>query len=191
MNCDEAREWLMDAEPEALATVEGSLVAAHLEMCAECRAVVARLRVMQRELRDAYSAAAASPSGAEHVAFRAMAAGRSPVEGRTAARRRRWVVAVTGVLGLAAAAVLAVSVVPRHEAPRPARSPEVLQSDSDAGAIAGAGRSVTTGVAAGGPGDALARTGHATSGVSVEVPDGRNAIVFATRNPLISVVWIY
>lgn len=190
MNCDEAREWLMDAEPEALATVEGSPVAAHLETCTECRAVVARLRVMQRELRDAYSAAA-SLSGAEHVAFRAMAAGRSPVEGRTAARRRRWVVAVTGVLGLAAAAVLAVSVVPRHEAPRPARSPEVLQSDSDAGAIAGAGRSVTTGVAAGGPGDALARTGNATSGVSVDVPEGRNAIVFATRNPLISVVWIY
>lgn len=27
--------------------------------------------------------------------------------------------------------------------------------------------------------------------VSVVVPDGRNAIVFATKNPLISVVWIY
>jgi hypothetical protein len=29
------------------------------------------------------------------------------------------------------------------------------------------------------------------SSIAVEVPEGRNAIVFATRNPLVSVVWIY
>ncbi len=29
------------------------------------------------------------------------------------------------------------------------------------------------------------------SPIAVEVPEGRNAAVFATRNPLISVVWIY
>jgi len=31
----------------------------------------------------------------------------------------------------------------------------------------------------------------ASTSVAVVVPDGRNAIVFATKNPLISVVWIY
>ena len=27
--------------------------------------------------------------------------------------------------------------------------------------------------------------------IAVDVPDGHNAIVFATRNPLVDVVWIY
>jgi hypothetical protein len=31
----------------------------------------------------------------------------------------------------------------------------------------------------------------AASAIAVEVPEGKNAIVFATKNPLISVVWIY
>ena len=31
----------------------------------------------------------------------------------------------------------------------------------------------------------------ASTAIAVEVPEGRNAIVFDTKNPLISVVWIY
>jgi hypothetical protein len=37
----------------------------------------------------------------------------------------------------------------------------------------------------------IVRVAADSSSIAVDVPDGRNAIVFSTRNPQISVVWIY
>jgi hypothetical protein len=70
--------------------------------------------------------------------------------------------AIGGLLSLGAAAALVLAVVGRNPGvPVPQRVEPTATADS------------------------------AASSIAVEVPEGRNAIVFATRNPLFSVVWIY
>ena len=159
MNCEAVREWLREADPEALAQVEASPVAEHLQSCPSCRAMVSRLLTMQQEVQAAYLAAAPGRSAAD-VAGQVLASGPNILPIRSG---RRNIIAAAGMLGLAAAAVLVVAVVGRGRvAPAaPVVAPAVVADSAPAATIA------------------------------VEVPEGRNAIVFATRNPLISVVWIY
>jgi anti-sigma factor RsiW len=160
MNCHEAREWLIDADPDVLTHAEASPVAGHLQSCASCRAVVARLLTAQHGMHGAYLAVAPRKSAAE-VAQQVLA-GESKVLPITATRRgRRNVVAAASVLSLATAAAVLIAVVGRQRAPAaPAFQPAVVADT-------------------------------AVSSITVEVPEGRNAIVFTTRNPLISVIWIY
>lgn len=157
MNCEQAREWLLEADPDALEHVEVSPVAGHLASCASCRAVVARLLTAQHDVQAAYLAIAPRTSAAE-VAGQALADGRDVLPIRSG---RRNIVAAAGMLGLAAAAVLIVAVVGRDR-------------------VAPASQVVAPAVVA-----------DSAASIAVEVPEGRNAIVFSTRNPLISVVWIY
>ena len=144
MNCAECRDQMLEAGLKELAGDGESAVAAHVRSCEACRFVAVSHLAATRELRTSYDAAvpATSPAG---------------MRGRRVRRRAAFAVAM-----LAAAAMLAVSVVARREAP------EDLHG----------GHWVT-------PYD------PAAASISVEVPDGRNAIVFATKNPLVDVVWIY
>jgi len=98
---------------------------------------------------------------AEEVARRAMLAPSEIVQLRSSGHRRRIGAIAAGLVTLAAAAVL-ITVVGREQA-KPAARPNSRRTIHD--------------------------TAAAT--VAVEVPEGRNAIVLATKNPLISVVWIY
>ncbi len=159
-NCEEAREWLLVAGPESLADAASSPVAGHLEMCASCRELAKRLRSSQDELEAAYLAT--SPRrGAVDVAQRAMDTVHSGVPIMSINRRRRRLIAVAGMVGLAAAAALLVTIVgPSGVAPVSPATPPAVAPDSAAS-------------------------------IAVEVPEGRNAIVFTTRNPKVSVVWIY
>jgi predicted anti-sigma-YlaC factor YlaD len=104
MTCDAARELLLEADLRALT---GEL-RAHIDECAECRALAEQLRDAERRLaRDI--AASVSPTDP------ATAVRRAGVEARRRARRRRG----AGIVTLAAAAGLAaILVVPGRRGPR-------------------------------------------------------------------------
>ena len=156
MNCDDARGWLLDAEPEALARMDASPVAEHLQSCAACRDAASRILAGHRELCAAYGAL--SPRAGAAAVVRGVRERQTVAV--TALGRHR--LAVAGLVSLAAAATVLIAVARRD------RVPPVRQA-------------IPPGVVA----DSVA------SAIAVDVPEGRNAIVFATRNPLISVVWIY
>ncbi len=97
MTCDEARDLLLEAEPEALRGTGTSALALHLAGCAECRAMAVRVLAQQAALDRALTA---------------MAEARLAAPARPA--RRRWRLATWG---LAAAAGLAALLLARPDRP--------------------------------------------------------------------------
>jgi hypothetical protein len=98
---------------------------------------------------------------AEEVARRAMMADSVDLPPRATGHRRRIGAFAAGLVTLAAAAVLITVIGRERLRPAAPSGPPMTASDST------------------------------SSTVAVEVPEGQNAIVLATKNPLISVVWFY
>ena len=160
MTCGEVREWLLVASPELLADVASPPVAGHLETCASCREVAKRLLSSQDELEAAYRSTHPGRSAAD-VAQRAMDTMPTGVPVVSLNRGRHRLIALAGMVGLAAAAAVLITIAGPSGVPpvSPAAQPAV--------------------------------TPDSPASITVEVPEGRNAIVFMTRNPKVSVVWIY
>ena len=185
MNCQEARERLLECEPAELRGDVESPLSAHLRRCAECRAVSERLIAAQSELIAELEALAPprSPTEAAELAMAAAGqaapeASRLTADGRDgevdAAPPRRWRRGVAA--SLAAAAVLAIALLRGPMAPAPGIDPA---------SPAGAEDAVATG-----PGPATtAPPSRAT--VDVDVPAGERVGVFRTSDPEITVVWFF
>jgi anti-sigma-K factor RskA len=164
VTCHDARE-LLAHEDLGVALEPGTPLAEHLAGCADCRRLAEALRADLAELGVAYRAIDSS-TPARTFAERAMAAASDtttgpPPAGVSTIRRGRWTWMLIPV-GIAAAAVLAVV----------------------GNGVLNRGAPTTAPLAA-------AVAPPVEPGVTVEVPNGHNAIVFETKNPKISVVWIY
>lgn len=88
MNCEQARDAMLEAEPTALAATDDSALAAHLRACATCgrraRAILDRERAL---------AAALDARGPRRPADDVLRAARAAESRRAAPRRRGWRVA--------------------------------------------------------------------------------------------------
>ncbi|HEX7051979.1 MAG TPA: hypothetical protein VF188_17355 [Longimicrobiales bacterium] len=160
MNCNDARERLLEAEPAELAGRGESELAAHLRTCARCAGAAARLLEGQA-LLDARLAAFRPRASVDQLLERLpLAAGRveaavAGASGRTSPSRRR--LRAAAAVPLAAAAVVAILVFRREPPPRP-----LPVAEPSAGTVP-----------------------------AVRVPAGRDAAIFRTANPKITIVWIY
>ncbi len=172
MNCHEALEWLLEAGPDELAGVGDSPAAAHLRSCARCTAAAARLLEGQHALAASLDGLRPRLS-ADEALDRVL--GASPSESgvaRAVARLARW----------------------RGGAPaRPTRLPARWRRWAVAAALpaaaAGFAALLLTGDA---PPPAPLPVSHlAERTPALSVPAGRNAAVFTTSNPRITVVWYY
>ena len=207
MRCHESLTLLLAAERDELEGRDSSAVAAHIRDCAKCRAVATQL------LSDTTVLAELTPLPAGLVR-------RQLVPMRSAPRNIARPVAWTGALAAAAVVIfLSVPRIPaRQSAPALASalitSQPVVQpaAAADPRTATGAPRRRTgnksiaavqatrfEGVTAATPVrfvasqavDELAARSADSNGVAVSPPAGRRATVLATRNPAITVVWLY
>lgn len=164
MTCGEALNRMLEAEPAALRADAGAdpVLAEHLRGCGRCRRVAATL-VTELEALDAGLEELATAPGPSRSGSDSPGGSRP----RRAAGSGRGVVRRLGTwVPLAAAAVLAAVLLLR-----PGGDPDP-PPDGPAGAGAAA---------------SVARPGR----VAVTLPADRGGAVMSTRNPNITVVWLY
>ncbi len=170
MNCDEAREALLEAELPLENDDGNSALAMHLRGCANCGALAAALenqlvavRADYEELQPRMSTDAIASTVIERATVRLL----RPLSSRgvelrgsmvQAGRKRRGIVA-TALLGAAIAAAITILVLHNNTIDR-----------RDAGDPQPSAQRVP---------------------IEVEVAENQNAIVFETKNPNITVVWLY
>lgn len=199
ITCDEALEMMLEAEPAELAGQGSSAVAIHLGECARCGAVAMRLLADTRALRETVAAA--------------------PGDSRAFARGGRRVTRPVVVASALAAAAALIFVLPRKaEVPgvpgvpvATARSTPDARSSATAAArassVAPASRALTESpaIAARRFADPVAATPvrfvasqpvttaevATPVAVSVTPPPGVRAAVLRTKDPGITVVWLY
>lgn len=183
MECEAAREAMLECEPSELGGGGDGPLAAHLGTCEACRrrarTLVVELRALDAAL-EAMSGRSAdrTPEAAlEHDVPRGMAAGMSGA-GRW---ERGWRLAAP----LAAAAAIAVLVLawPSGRPPGPGGMTAGPTDRGPAAAAGGAG-------ASSGPA-APAGEGATRGRLRVRVPDDRRVAVFQTRDPSVAVVWFF
>lgn len=192
--CRAARERMLEADPSTLGGHGESELARHLRRCDACRQAGAAILAAHRALADVLERAA-SRVGLERavaLAERGRAVGGAEDEASTPARgarrrigglpggqgaRRRWPRRLLPLVPLAAAAALAILLIGRGAGPRPGTP------GTSSGAHAPAGGAA---VLAERP-----RTAGEDGGFALRVPEGGHAIVFATRDPRITVVWLH
>ena len=170
MNCEAARERLLEVDLDAL----GTDLERHLHECAECRAVAERFRAAEREMERSLGEIGPTLGSAEAVAV-AMSGRLAELTDTPVVKTRRqpspppggsrdWKKLVRWApLPLAAAAALSG-----------------LLTSGDPGSR------VPTGT-----GSSMRRTASAPAGgaFQVELPANRRVAVFETRDPTITVVW--
>jgi hypothetical protein len=206
MNCNEALELMLEADPDELAGKGSSVVAAHVRTCAKCGAVAARLLADTSALATALEA-------------------RSAIARRAPALRTRILrpVAVAGTLA-AAMVLMVLWRTRRSEAPKATASVELpvsapVSAKTSAPLFAPASRAPTAGdsatalpqrsaspaasrrfadaapvVAMPVAATSVSRSAPASTelaALSVDPPPGTRAAVLHTRNPAITVVWLY
>jgi hypothetical protein len=198
MNCNQALELMLDAEPAELALAVESPLADHIRGCAKCSAVARRLFGVTRSI-----ARVVEQEPALVVAVGARAT------------RRRWSVGAGTALAAAATLALLVqgggalvatdattpSVIARSEpesttadsAPKAADAPEPRLAPMPA---AEQFRSVAfTSSRAVAPAIAetmtLPRNAELSGGISVAPPAGMHATVMTTSDPTVTVVWLH
>lgn len=173
MNCDTALDRMLEAEPSELRGDTGSTLGRHLAGCPRCRRVAGVLATAMESL-DTTLATYGEAGDADAAAEAALAAVRraepSPADPPSRRGRRTGGPAPTPLLlsprawvPLAAAALVAV----------------VLLADGD-GPAPPAGEAGSTGRP-----EALAPR------LAVAPPPGRSAAVLETRNPDITIIWLY
>ncbi|HKK27794.1 MAG TPA: hypothetical protein VKB18_06910 [Gemmatimonadota bacterium] len=176
MECEAAREAMMECEPAELEGGGDGPLAAHLGTCEACRR---RARTLAAELRaldaalEAMSGRSAdrTPAAArEHDVPRGMAAGMAGA-GRW---ERGWRLAAP----VAVAAAIAVLVLAWPNG-RPAGPVDRGPAAAAGGAEPGSGRAPA-------PGQSATR-----GRLRVRVPDDRRVAVFQTRDPSVAVVWFF
>jgi hypothetical protein len=170
VECDLAREAMLECEPEELEGLGGSPLAEHIRECDRCRRVgrvlLAELGALDAAL-DSTAAEAAEPAGP-----------------RAGVRRLRWRV----LLPLAAAAALAL-VVTRWPEPRPV-GPSAARVASGPSAAAGSARGAEARPATSPPGVGEPALDAAFEPrLRVSAPPGTRVMVFQTRDPSVAVVW--
>jgi len=200
MNCTLALELLLDAEPAELSLAAESPLVAHLRSCDKCRAVAARLHAETIRLAD------------EVFARRALSAPR-------VAKPTRWQ-RVAGVAAAAVIIVtFTTRIASRSEAPAVAGNPRPAAVTAEPAApaatavpalplaqstaratpqpsvaglvqvVAEPQRSVTASAEVASAGSRSQNAGD-TRGISVVPPPGMRAMVFVTRDPGITIVWL-
>lgn len=203
MNCNVALELLLDAEPVELALATESPLVAHLRSCGRCRAVAARLHAETLRLAD------------EVLARRAVPAPRASKWPRW--QRVGAVAAAAAILVMFTARTASRSDAPAVAAnpqaapvaePAPPTPLATARTPRADGAIASGRAELQPSVAAlvqvvaeplrsvAASAEAIASAGLPpqnvadTRGISVVPPPGMRAMVFATRDPGITIVWL-
>lgn len=172
MRCQEAGELLLEAEPAELGGLGDSPLAEHLRGCVRCAAVGVGLLEGERVLGEVLAGGWGAGAMGGREAMRGVEAALAEFESRVGEGvaddvggrllHRRWRrVAAVGV-PLAAAASLALMLAPW--------------------------RGGTGGEALPLP---VMKLAERTPAADVVVPAGRDAVLFRTSNPKITVVWIY
>lgn len=168
MNCERALDRMLEAEPAELRGEGGTELARHIRGCPRCQrtagVLVAELSALDAAL-DAY-AEEGDPEVAADAALAAIRAGSVPGRARPhrggRMRATRGLAARLGAgLGLAAAAALAALLLRGPSGPTPP------------------------------PPSAAGSPDPREPAVAVTPPPGRGAAVLQTRNPDITVVWLY
>jgi len=173
MMCSEMREQMLVADLDELAGVGATPFAAHLRECDRCRGVARR--ITSGTLRFGTELALAAATG-------------SPVPGtRRAWARRAW---LTGAVGLAAAACFAIVVTRQRNVwtPMSAAPLEYLPSEDSTAPPSFADPINEAAVVEPMP-DLM--PSPPLDQVSIDVPEGRRAVVMKTRNPSMTVVWLH
>ncbi len=209
MECEAAREAMLECDPDALEGRGDSALAAHLRACPDCRRRAATLVAELRALDDALAALAGPMAEAgrsrEGAEMERPASARAPAERGGGARgpedgarvprglaagvsgdarwQRLW--RLTAPVAVAAALAVLVLAWPRGGGTgsgggRPGRAARGPVADTG-------GR---TAPAAGLPGPAAAR-GRAGPELRVRVPADARVAVFQTRDPSVAVVWFF
>ncbi len=96
MNCAEARDWILEADPAELARTDDSALVGHLGTCEECRRVANRILVAQAALET--SIASSLPRTSVEDALRAAEV---RVQTERCPRAWKWVVPVAAAAGIA------------------------------------------------------------------------------------------
>lgn len=173
--CRRARHRLLDAELSTLRGEDGTPLAAHLRACPRCRAAAEAILVAEERLARALDAVRPSIEPAEAVSLAEGArrsAGGEAAGGARDRRRRLWPLVP---LAVAAAAALLVLGPPNGGEPVDSgRAPTPPMADGPL-----AGEAVRDRV----PGEATR--------FALDVPERTRTVVFATRDPGITVVWFY
>jgi hypothetical protein len=167
------RELMLVADVEELAGVGATPFAAHVRECDRCRVVARRIAAGTRRF------------GTE-LALEATSA--TPVtESRSRRARRRW---LTGVVGVAAAACVAIILTRQADTWTPSVAPVLeLAPNEDSGAPTSFGEPIAEAAVVEPIPDLM--LSPPLEQVSVDVPEGRSAVVMKTRNPSMTVVWLH
>lgn len=175
--CRRARDRLLEAELSTLRGEDGTPLAAHLRVCPRCRAAAEAILEAEERLARALEGVRTSidPAEAASLAERARRSAHGPageMAGGVRDRRRRlW-----PLVPLAAAAAALLVLGPRNGG-EPAGSGLSLTPPTPDGPLAG--------------GAARDRGPAAAARFALDVPERGRAVVFATRDPSITVVWFY
>lgn len=186
MECEAARQAMLECEPRELEARGDGPLAAHLEGCEACRRRARTIAAELRALDAALAAVAEGRAAAERSAGADAAAGTEAAGWRSSARtdagaprglaagmsgsgpwERAWRLAAP----LAAAAAI-VGLVLAWPGSRP-------------GGPAGPGST------AAGPAAPASEAGASGGRLRVRVPDDRRVAVFQTRDPSVAVVWFF
>lgn len=175
LGCDAVQEWLLEAEPAELRGEGDSRFVRHLRECAACREAAQAVQDLQRRLARELGALRSriDPAGAVALALRDRGTLALPDRGRgTRGLASGW----SGwsrrtFVPLAAAAVAAGLWLVSSRSSPPTAPPEVASSALP-------------------PRPAFAVAAGETR-FSLRIPERRGALVFATRDPAITVVWFY
>jgi len=195
VECEAAREAMLECEPPELEGRGDGPLAAHLGTCEACRRRAETLLAELRALDAALGAAAGRTAAAGVPASLERPAGSAPPAAGEAGPRRGLAAGMSGdgrwergwrlAAPLAAAAAIGVLVLAWPHG-RPAGPGGVTAGPTGRGPAAAAGGAGANSGRAAAPGEG------ATGGrLGVRVPDDRRVAVFQTRDPSVVVVWFF
>ena len=173
MMCSHMRELMLVAELDELGGVGATSLAAHVRQCDRCRLVARRIAAGTRRFGTELALAEATGSPVPRT--------------RRAWARRAW---LTGAIGLAAAASFAIVVTRQRDGWTPSSgAPLEYLPDEDSASPPSFADPITEAAVVEPIPDLM--LSPPLEQVSVDVPEGRRAVVMKTRNPSMTVVWLH